>query len=255
MNAKASKLFISHSSLDLPFVKLLVDLFEHMGVRPEQMFCSSVPGFMVPLDNNIYDYLKKQFQNNDLRVIFVLSENYYHSPAALNEMGAAWVLQNKYTSILVPSFRFDKIQGAIDPMRRSIKLDSNIEQLKADLDALMTSICSEFGLSITSASRSRWELHRDDFIQKLKSPDIYWDIIRQLREKDRPVGELVLPLQKVLELDADSYDAMYMLGQVYVKLNDYVKAKKYYKQVKEKSTNAELQKKANEKLRAIEYTF
>lgn len=84
---KATKIFISHSSQDLPFVQPLVELFEHIGLTPEHMFCSSVAGYNVPLDNNIYDYLKKQFQNYGLRVIFVLSENYYNSPASLNEMG------------------------------------------------------------------------------------------------------------------------------------------------------------------------
>ena len=96
---KTSKIFISHSSRDLAFVQPLVELFEHIGLNPENMFCSSVAGYNVPLDSNIYNYLKEQFQSYDLRVIFILSENYYNSPASLNEMGAAWELQHKYTSI------------------------------------------------------------------------------------------------------------------------------------------------------------
>lgn len=97
---KPGKIFISHSSQDLAFVQSLVKLFEHIGLTQENMFCSSVGEYDVPLDKNIYDYLKEQFRNYDLRVIFVLSENYYKSSASLNEMGAAWALQHKYTSVL-----------------------------------------------------------------------------------------------------------------------------------------------------------
>ena len=64
---KTSKIFISHSSRDLAFVQPLVELFEHIGLNPENMFCSSVAGYNVPLDSNIYNYLKEQFQSYDLR--------------------------------------------------------------------------------------------------------------------------------------------------------------------------------------------
>ncbi len=51
--------------------------------------CTSVPGYGISEGAKIYDWLKKQFQNYDLRVLYVLSKNYYASPACLNEMGAA----------------------------------------------------------------------------------------------------------------------------------------------------------------------
>lgn len=84
---KPMKIFISHSSQNLAFVQPLVEMFEHIGPTPENMFCSSVPNYNVSLDNNIYGYLMKQFPNYNSRVIFVLSDNYYNSPVSLNEMG------------------------------------------------------------------------------------------------------------------------------------------------------------------------
>lgn len=158
---KKAKIFISHSVQDMAFVRPLVDLFEHIGLTEDNMFCSSVPGYNIPLDNNIYDYLKDQFQNYDLRIIFVLSENYYNSPASLNEMGAAWVLQHKYTSILIPHFDFRDIKGVIDQMRISIKLDSDKSELKARLNELRDSIMREFGLGTSLSSQNIWERHRD----------------------------------------------------------------------------------------------
>ena len=38
---KKIKIFISHSSLDVEFVSNLVDLLEDIGIRREQLFCSS----------------------------------------------------------------------------------------------------------------------------------------------------------------------------------------------------------------------
>ena len=40
-NRKQMKLFISHSSQDMAFVHPLVDLFGHIGLTPENMFCSA----------------------------------------------------------------------------------------------------------------------------------------------------------------------------------------------------------------------
>ena len=60
---RPAKIFISHSSQDIEFVQPLVTLFGSMGLNSENMFCSSVPGYNVPLDKNIFDYLKMHFKN------------------------------------------------------------------------------------------------------------------------------------------------------------------------------------------------
>ena len=88
------RLFISHSSLDKEYVEALVEFLQKIGMSNKNMFCSSVEGYKIPWGNDIYDYLASEFNNkNDLLVLFVLSDNYYKSPACLNEMGAAWVLK------------------------------------------------------------------------------------------------------------------------------------------------------------------
>ena len=111
---KLPKIFISHNSKDKAYVKLLVELFEGIGLTEDQVFCSSVDGYGVPLDENIYDFLRKQFEEYDLHVVFILSKHYYQSAASLNEMGAAWVTKTKYTNILLPGFDYDSIVGVID---------------------------------------------------------------------------------------------------------------------------------------------
>lgn len=161
---KSPKIFISHSSLDKDYVSDIVELLEDLGIRGNQLFCSSIPGYGIPLDEDIYDYLKQQFQEYDLHIIFVLSDNYYKSPACLNEMGATWVLQKRYTTILLPGFDFKEVKGAIDPTKIAIKLDGDSLDVKEKLGQLKDSIVQEF--SLTSISDIRWEKKRDEFISK-----------------------------------------------------------------------------------------
>ena len=251
---KPFKIFISHSSRDLAFVQPLVELFERIGLNAENMFCSSVAGYNVPLDNNIYDYLKEQFQNYNLRVIFVLSENYYGSMACLIEMGAAWVLQHRYTSVLLPQFDFSDIKG-IDQMRISIKLDSETAELKARLNELRDTLNREFGFQESLAAQNIWERHRDEFIDKVSVVKIYWKELRQLRESNRPFSEWIMPLQKLIQANPASYDAMYMLGTIYAEMNDLENAIKYLKMTAKLSQNNELREKANKKLLNLGYTI
>lgn len=250
---KPVKIFISHSSHDIAFVKPLVELLEYIGLTADNMFCSSVAGYNVPLDNNIYGYLKEQFQNYELRVIFVLSENYYNSPASLNEMGAAWILQHRYTSILLPQFNFGDIKGVIDQMRISIKLDSEKDELKARMNEFRDTLVEEFGLKVSSSSQNIWERHRDEFIDKVGSVEIYWKQVRQLKEEGKPLREWVIPLQKLVKMNPANFDAMYMLGVIYTEINDLENAIKYLKMTAKLSQNEELIEMANRRLHNLGY--
>lgn len=158
------KIFISHSSKDKKYVQALVVLLEQIGIKEDQLFCSSLAEYGIPLNNDIYEYLKAQFKEYALNVIFVLSDEYYRSPACLNEMGAAWILQSAYTTILLPNFDFKNIQGAINPNKVSIKLDN--PDLSARLNELKDNIVKIFGLS--SISQTKWERCKDMFISNIQ---------------------------------------------------------------------------------------
>lgn len=162
MPQKSPKVFISHSSQDKYYVTCLVDLLEGIGLTQDQLFCSSVPGYGIPLDEDIYDYLKKQFQSHALHVILVLSNNYYQSVACMNEMGAAWILQDKYTTILLPGFEFHEVKGAINPRQIGLKLDGDLTEVKEKLGQLKEVLLQEFGLA--KIPDVRWERKRDAFI-------------------------------------------------------------------------------------------
>lgn len=158
---KPYKIFISHSSKDKPYVEKIVEFLEDIGLGESQIFCSSVHGYGIPLSENIYDFLRSQFEDNNLHVIFVLSENYYQSVASLNEMGAAWVLRNKYTSILLPGFNYSEIDGAIDPRDIALKLDSDEDEVNQRLLELCEMLSDEFHFN--RIALPKWERIRSRF--------------------------------------------------------------------------------------------
>ena len=129
--SKPSKIFISHASKDKEYVSKLVELLDDMGLDQTQVFCSSLPGYDIPVSADIFDYLRDQFQEYNLHMFFIHSKNYYKSVVSLNEMGAAWVLK----------------------------------EVKDKLNQLYEIVISEFGLS--KKPNIIWEQKRDRFIKEI----------------------------------------------------------------------------------------
>ena len=178
---KTPKIFISHSSKDVAYVAQIVNLLDGMGLNQTQVFCSSLPGYGIPIDTNIFDYLRKLFSEHDLHVIFVHSENYYKSSVSLNEMGAAWVLRNEVTSILLPGFGFEKMTGVVNGDSISIKLDMPELELKDKLNQLYDKIVKEFDM--TKKADIIWEQKRDSFIREVQQVVVKKDEKPELSEE------------------------------------------------------------------------
>lgn len=163
---KTKKVFISHSSKDKDYIEALVELLEDLGLKEEEIVCSSVPPYCIPLDNKVYEWLVSQFQNHELHVIYALSENYYSSVASMNEMGATWAMKHKWTGIIMPGFSFDKIEGCIDKTQIAIKLDDSDKRILGfRLEELRDSLIEEFDLD--NIDNWRWERKRDKFLDEI----------------------------------------------------------------------------------------
>ena len=169
MEEKKEKIvFISHATADKKYIKAFVELLEDLGLNEEEIICSSIPPYCIPLDGKVYEWLVDKFQNYDLHVFFMLSHNYYESTACLNEMGAAWAMKQKWTGILLPGFGFEDIDGCIDRTQISIKLDDKeTETLHYRLEELKNNLTSEFQLR--NMSHTIWERTRTDFLGKIES--------------------------------------------------------------------------------------
>lgn len=163
---KGKMVFISHSTKDKDYVFAFVELLETLGLQEDEIVCSSMPPYCIPLNNKVYEWLIDKFQNCELYVIYMLSHNYYESPASLNEMGAAWAMKQDWSAILLPGFDFGEIAGCIDPSQIGIKLDdSDTATLKYRLEELKETLTKEFGLR--SMSSAIWERRRDAFLSKV----------------------------------------------------------------------------------------
>lgn len=161
---KQPKVFISHCEKDIAIVENFVDLLSHIGLTSDLLFCSSIPGYNIKQGSgDIYEYLRNEFSNN-LFVIFMLSENYYNSKPCLNEMGATWVLQKEYQSILLPGFDFSQVQGAINPREVSFKLDDKKYRTSA-LGELKNNIIHL--LELPDIDSSKWDYQRERFFAQI----------------------------------------------------------------------------------------
>lgn len=160
------KIFISHSTSDSNYIKPFVHMLEKIGIKDKHLFCSSVQGYGIPLNEDIYTYIQQQFYNNDLYIIYMLSKNYYNSPACLNEMGAAWVLKSDYQSLLIPPFDFENIKGAIDPTKISFRIDAG-KDCKYRLTELKDKIFDK--LNLIPIAHHHWERIRDEFLDEISA--------------------------------------------------------------------------------------
>lgn len=161
---KAPKIFISHSEKDKPIVEKFVTMLEQIGVKQRQLFCSSIAGYGIPQGaGDLYDFIRNEMSNDNLFVIMMLSKNYYKSPACLNEMGAAWIKQSTYQSILLPGFQYSKIEGAVNPRDMTFQLE-DVKKRNYALNELKDRIVRHLG--INDVPQTIWERFRDKFLEE-----------------------------------------------------------------------------------------
>ena len=111
------KIFISHSSKNKNFGEKLVELLRNIGIKESEIIFTSNTAYGIPIGQNIFNWLKSQITEKPF-VIYLLSEEYYQSIACLNEMGAAWIIENKHAAIFTPNFNLSSKEfqnGALDP--------------------------------------------------------------------------------------------------------------------------------------------
>lgn len=162
---KIDKVFISHSEKDREYARAFVYLLEDIGVQKNNIFCTSVPGYGIALGENIFEAIKKQFTEYNAYMIFLLSDNYYNSAACLNEMGATWVLQKDYATVLLPGYEYRKIDGAIDAGKIGFKLDDDLENAECRLTELKDKLEEVFMLP--KVGEHIWKRRLDEFFKKL----------------------------------------------------------------------------------------
>lgn len=153
------KIFLSHSSKDYDKVSLFHDLLETIGVRPNQIFFSSEPGYGITLGENLFNFLKKEL-NEESVVFFMFSEHFFSSPICMCEMGATWVLSKRHIPILIPPFNFSSIKGVFpNDIGCYINDKKQLNEIKAIVE-------KEFKID-PPLPTSRWEDKRDKYLEAI----------------------------------------------------------------------------------------
>lgn len=150
--------FISHASLDKDYGLLLINLLVQCGINSSKITFTSDDNYSIPNGENIFDWLKSQLKQKP-HVVYLLSNNYYSSVACLNEMGAAWVIENDHTTIFLPGFSpsDEKFQdGAINPRKMGLSITN-----KDRITQFIEDVMQLNGLPIKPSLLNR---HIDDFI-------------------------------------------------------------------------------------------
>ena len=160
------KIFISHRGMEAEAAEAMVDFLENLKVPSEAIVCTSVPDHLIPNGGKIYDWLRSQFTDFQLHVIFMLSKNYYESPDCLNEMGAAWVMKKRSDVILLPGFTPGDIQGCIGKDTMAMEWDGRQDILENRIKQLKDDICAEYNLP--SPEERRWNKIRSELIDRIK---------------------------------------------------------------------------------------
>lgn len=159
-------IFLSHRSSDKKYGDALEKLITGLGVKNNQLIYTSHPLHKIPLDANIYDFLREHI-NQKVFVIILWSNEYLESPACLNEMGAAWVTQSDYTNFYTPDFAFGNPkyhECAVDTRKMGAVLNGD-EHCKASMIEFKNKILQLFNLSIDEQT---WAYLLDQFIEDIK---------------------------------------------------------------------------------------
>jgi hypothetical protein len=122
--------FISHSSKDKDLIKLFIDkiLKLSLKIESEQIFCTSLEESTIKSGEDFRNAIKENLQKASL-VILVISDNYRQSEVCLNEMGAAWVLNSKVVSFIVPPVNYSSV-GFIQEPNQLLKIDKKEDLIK-----------------------------------------------------------------------------------------------------------------------------
>lgn len=133
------KIFISHSSKNEDYGSALVDLLIGVGITGDKIIFTSNDAYGIPTGENIFNWLKNRITEKPY-VLYLLSPEYYTSVACMNEMGAAWVVENEHIMIFTPDFNLKSYEfqnGALDPREIGFYIN-NQDRLILFLESLKT---------------------------------------------------------------------------------------------------------------------
>lgn len=154
-----ARIFISHAVKDKEVVEVFVDLLHlGIGIQPDDIFCSSLPGMNIPTGAEFISHIKAQVKNPDL-VLLMISPEFLKSQFCQHEVGASWALSLPIRPLIVPPLDYADVRGVLAGTQMA-KLGD-----KESLNDLRDDLTANFGLK--PYRTSHWERKRDNFLARL----------------------------------------------------------------------------------------
>lgn len=153
------RIFVSHAARDKELVEDFVDLLQvGVGVHPDDIFCSSLPGMNIPTGTAFIEYIKPKIVKPEL-VLLIVSSEFLKSQFCNNEVGASWAMSLPIHPLLVPHLDYSEV--------REVLAGTQVGKLndKECLNDLRDDLTDKMGLA--PFSTSHWERKRDRFLSKL----------------------------------------------------------------------------------------
>lgn len=224
------KVFISHASKDKDIVSLFVDkiLIAGYGLQTDDIFYTSREDTGVANGRNIPQEIKAMLSECGLYFLMI-SDNYRKSEVCLNEMGAAWMVDdNKLKIIMLPNTGFDKIGWILKLNKAS---DSFNEE---HLDYIRDLLIDTFGQKNKTGT---WNASKKAFLREIE--DVKQNLVDVVSEEDVQEDDDDLDLLTIRERFDDNISAHNAaLLKLTDSLTDYTKKiQKSTKQLKTYNTN------------------
>jgi hypothetical protein len=127
---KNGKIFISHSSKDKEIVSKFLNTILDNGLNlniEEDVFCTSFIGSDIKSGEDFKNRIKKELIHAKAIIQFI-SQNYKESEICLNEMGAAWVLNDTVIPFIIEPDKYDI--GFIHNTTQQLQLSNRTHILK-----------------------------------------------------------------------------------------------------------------------------
>lgn len=219
---KNRKIFVSHCSKNRFVTDKFVNLLKNLGISNTHIYYSSYEETGAKYLENCLDSIKREFKDNELIVIFMISREFYSSDICLAEMGATWVNNVKYIPFIIPPLSYKDIKGVVDPMQNSIMLlDENIE---TKLDTFKDTILKFLGIDCSIES-SEWTRLKKEFIENVQS---YAKTINDINEKIIDIKIIENKVILKIELENNTNNRYQFEGlQLYLKIADKDDVEKY----------------------------
>ena len=153
--------FISHASKDRDIIKLFIDniLKKGLGLNDNDIACTSFEATGVEPGDSIPNYIKRNIKGAKICLAMV-SKNYKASEVCMNEVGAAWALNNPPIQIVLPGTEFHELGWLLNTNKASKINDIDC------LDALGEKLCSSIG--ILTPTPKHWNPSTRDFLEALQ---------------------------------------------------------------------------------------